>query len=392
MAAVPHNALRLRRLTLTAFRNYADLRIEVERPVAVLHGPNGAGKTNLLEAISLLAPGRGLRGAAFADLLRRDGGTAWAVAGEVEGPSGPATLGTAWQAGGDAEDANGQGRSVRIDGRAEKGSGALGTHMRLLWLTPAMDRLFAGPAGDRRRFLDRLVMAFDPAHGSRVLAFEKLLRERNRLLAERPSEASWLDGVERQAAEAGVAVAAARLAAVAALSGHLERGREVGGETGFPWAAIAVEGEIEARLGVGPALQVEDHYRRLLRASRAIDQRAGRTCVGPHRSDLLVTHGPKGVEARLCSTGEQKALLIGMVLAHARAVRAEFEGWAPILLLDEVAAHLDEERRIGLFAEIERIGGQAWMSGTDLAAFAPLGTRADYLSVKDGRVLSQSDV
>ncbi len=389
MHAATKPALRLRRLTLTDFRNYAGLRLEVARPICVLCGPNGAGKTNLLEAISLLAPGRGLRGATFQDLLRRGEASDWAVAGEIEGPQGQSSLGTGWKSDPEAgEEANGSGRSVRIDGEAQRGSGALGLHMRLLWLTPAMDRLFAGSAGDRRRFLDRLVMAFDAAHGTRVSNFEKLLRERNRLLAERPSEASWLAGVEQQAAESGVAVAAGRLAAVAALSDYLQDRAGTPQNSGFPWADIAVEGEIEARLASSPAVQVEDDYRRLLHASRAIDRRAGRTTIGPHLSDLLVTHGPKGVEARLCSTGEQKALLIGIVLAHARAVRTAFDGWAPILLLDEVAAHLDEERRSGLFAEIERIGSQAWMTGTDLSTFAPLGGRAEFLSVKDGRVLS----
>ena len=384
-------ALKLRRLTLTDFRNYARLRVEADGLPVVLCGPNGAGKTNLLEAISLLAPGRGLRGAAFEDLARRGNGATWAVAGEMDGPVGAVQLGTGWrrEPEGEAGPANGSGRMVRIAGQAQKGSGALGQHVRALWLTPAMDRLFMGPAADRRRFLDRLVMAFDPEHGSRILALDKALKERNRLLADRRPDGAWLDGIEQQAAESGVAIAAARLAAVAALAGFL--GERPAGEIGnaFPWAEVRVEGSLEDRLSDVPAVQAEDEYRTRLRESRKVDQQAGRTTVGPHRSDLVTIHGPKGVEARLCSTGEQKALLIGIVLAHARAVRAEFEGWAPLLLLDEVAAHLDEHRRAGLFAAIGELGCQAWMTGTDAEMFRGMEGKAEFWRLEEGAVARQ---
>ncbi|MGE0213485.1 MAG: DNA replication/repair protein RecF [Parvibaculaceae bacterium] len=384
-------ALKLRRLTLTDFRNYARLRVEADGMPVVLCGPNGAGKTNLLEAISLLAPGRGLRGVAFEDLARRGNGATWAVAGDVEGPIGAVQLGTGWRREPEGLPGPGtaSGRTVRIEGLPQKGSGALGQHVRALWLTPAMDRLFTGPAADRRRFLDRLVMAFDPEHGSRILAFEKALKERNRLLTERRPEAAWLDGIEQQAAESGVAVAAARLAAVSALSAFLGEAQARAQGNAFPWAEIRIEGDLEMRLSEAPAVQVEDEYRRRLRESRGIDQQAGRTTAGPHRSDLVTVHGPKGAEARFCSTGEQKALLVGIVLAHARAVRSEFEGWAPLLLLDEVAAHLDEEHRAGLFAAVGELGCQAWMTGTDAAMFRPLQGKAEFWRLDEGVVARQ---
>jgi DNA replication and repair protein RecF len=367
----------LTRLTLTDFRNYPGLRLNTRGGPVVLTGANGAGKTNLLEAISLLAPGRGLRGAAFEDLARIDGATAWAVASEIEGPSGTTQLGTAWSSAAPA-------RQVRVGGNVQKSSGAFSAHLRILWLTPAMDRLFIGPASDRRRFLDRLVIAFDPEHGARVLAFDKLMRDRNRLLCDGAPDPAWLAGLEQGMAEAAVAMAAARAAALEALQGFIGEMSAAHDASSFPWARLEIEGDLEARVRHSPAVQVEDKYRRLLAESRKGDQAAGRCLNGPHRSDLVVVHGPKGAEARICSTGEQKALLIGLVLAHARAVRSACDGWAPILLLDEVAAHLDEDRRIGLFAELEELGVQAWMTGTDARLFEPLEHRAEFFRVGDG--------
>lgn len=387
-AAPRARALWVRRLTLSHFRNYPALRLETDARPVVLTGPNGAGKTNLLEAISMLSPGRGLRGAAFDEQARHGSSTGWAVAAELEARHGAVTLGTAWTTPPDGGEAASAARQVEIAGEPQKSSGPLSDHVRMLWLTPAMDRLFSGPAGDRRRFLDRLVMAFDTEHGRRVLVFEKLLRERNRLLAEPAPDQAWLGGIEQQLAETGVAIAAARVTAVEALQGLIEETKAARGRTAFPWAGIRVTGNLESLVRVNPAVQVEDEYRRLLRNGRVEDRAAGRTLHGPHRSDLVVTHGPKAVDARDCSTGEQKALLIGLVLAHAKAVRAAFEGWAPLLLLDEVAAHLDEERRAGLFAELEELEVQAWMTGTDARLFEPLIGTAQFFRIDAGEAVA----
>lgn len=374
-------ALAVARLTLTDYRNYAELRIECESRPVVLTGPNGAGKSNLLEAISLFAPGRGLRGARF-DELARQGGNTWAVAAEVDGLQGNVSLGTAW-----SRQSSGA-RDVEIAGLAQRSSGALSEHVRVIWLTPAMDRLFAGPAGDRRRFLDRLAAAFDPDHGTRVTAFDKLLRERNRLLAEAVPDAVWLSGIEHQMAETGVAIAAARIAAIGVLQGLMTATGSARRQASFPASLLAVDGDLEGLVAGQPAVQVEDEYRRMLRDSRPTDGAAGRTLKGPHRSDLMVTHAAKGLDARLCSTGEQKALLIGLVLAHARAARAACGGRGPLVLLDEVAAHLDEKRRSGLFAELVDLGVQAWMSGTEDRLFEPLAGYAQFFRIGGGEAVA----
>lgn len=372
--------LSISRLTLTEFRNYRDLRMLSPARLVALTGANGAGKTNILEAISLLAPGRGLRGVPFEELARQGGTGSWAIAAEIETPLGRLSAGTAWS--GDPESGDGGSRLVVIDGEVQKGSGALGEHMRLLWLTPAQDRLFAGPASDRRRFLDRLVAASDPEHGSRMLVFEKVMRERNLLLAEPRADAAWLSSLEAQMAEAAVAISAARLIGLEALETHIGEGR---GESSFPWAKLAIEGEIEALVSQKPAVQVEDEYRRILCDSRGLDRAAGRTLRGPHRSDLAVVHGPKAMPAGQCSTGEQKALLIGLVLAQARAVRAG-AGVSPILLLDEVAAHLDWARRRSLLEALAALGSQSWMTGTDAQLFEAIGDVGAVFHVEDGLV------
>jgi DNA replication and repair protein RecF len=377
-----HAPLALTRLTLTDFRNYAGLRLDVAARLVALTGPNGAGKTNLLEAISLLAPGRGLRGAGFEDLARQGGAGAWAIAAEIVNGEGPVSVGTGWSGHADGGDTAGGGRLVVIDGHVQKGSGALGQHMRLLWLTPAMDRLFAGPGGDRRRFLDRLVAAFDPEHASRVSVFEKVMRERNLLLEEARPDAAWLSSLEAHMAEAAVAIAAARRHAVEALQRHIDEGRE---GSAFPWGIVAVEGETEALLETMPAVRAEDEYRKIMRDSRRLDAAAGRTLRGPHRSDFSVQHGAKDMPAGLCSTGEQKALLIGLILAQARAVRAESRV-APVLLLDEVAAHLDRQRRKALFEALTVLGCQAWMTGTDAELFESVGRDAAVFHVEAGTV------
>jgi len=381
-------ALALSRLVLSDFRNYSSLKLDLEPQPVVLTGANGAGKTNLLEAISMLAPGRGLRSAPFAELVRaKSDETArqWGVAATVHGPIGETRVGTSWS---DPETVggNGGGRQVKIDGVAQKSSGALSRHIRVTWLTPSMDRLFTGPAADRRRFLDRLVLSFDPDHGTRVQTFEKVMRERNRLLEQASGNGAWLSGLEQQMAEAGVAIAAARSAAVSELAALLARTGKASASGHFPWVEIALNGALERQVSEFPAVEVEEKYRRMLADSRAQDAAAGRTLHGPHRSDLEVVHGPKGIAASYCSTGEQKALLVGIVLAHGRVIRAAFDGYAPLLLLDEVSAHLDESRRNGLFDELVELGAQAWMTGTDLSLFSSLGERAQYLAMDDGSV------
>lgn len=375
-------ATAITRLTLTDFRNHAGLRLDVEAPLVALSGANGVGKTNILEAISLLAPGRGLRGAAFEELARQGGAGAWAVSAEIRTEHGPVTLGTAWSGQNEAGDDSGQSRLVVIDGQPQKSSGALGSYMRLLWLTPAMDRIFAGPASDRRRFLDRMVTAFDPEHGARILVFEKVMRERNLLLGEPRPDMAWMTSLEAHMAEAAVAIAAARLVGLEALQTHISLARTW---SSFPWSEVSVDGELEALVAVTPAVRVEDEYRRILRDSRGVDRAAGRTLRGPHRSDLAVLHGAKQMPAGLCSTGEQKALLIGLILAQAHAVKAR-SGEAPVLLLDEVAAHLDRTRRQGLFEALGGLGAQSWMTGTDASLFEDVGGRGAVFHVEDGMV------
>ena len=376
------SAFILTRLTLRDFRNYADLRLDPGSGLVALHGPNGAGKTNLIEAISLLGAGRGMRGALFEDLARHGSQGGWAIAADISSPEGETRLGTQWTP--EAETQS-QTRQVVIDGVSQKSPGTLAHYLRVIWLTPAMDRLFSGPASERRRFLDRLVTANDPEHASRVLVFEKLMRERNLLLEEQRPDGAWLSGLEAQMAEAAAAIAAARLHAVQALQNHIKflLKRSV-----FPASILGLQGDLEDRLKTMPAVQAEDEYRRLLAESRGQDKAAGRTLSGPHRSDLLVTHEPKSMAAAMCSTGEQKALLIGLILAQASSV-AEESGAAPVLLLDEVAAHLDGKRRCGLFDTLTVLGAQSFMTGTDRELFNGLGKQADFLHVEDGIVTRQ---
>jgi DNA replication and repair protein RecF len=379
------SSLAITRLTLTDFRNYSGLRLGVGARLVALSGANGAGKTNILEAISLLAPGRGLRGAVFEDLVRQGSATGWAIAAEVDTGNGPVSIGTGWSSQSEAGDSGG--RLVVIDGESQKSSGVLADYMRMLWLTPAMDRLFAGPASDRRRFLDRMVTAFDPEHGSRILVFEKVMRERNLLLEEARPDTAWLSSLEAHMAEAAVAISAARLVGLEALQTHIEKARKA---SSFPWGQVSVEGEIEAALATTPAVRIEDEYRKILRDSRGLDRAAGRTLRGPHRSDLSVVHGPKQMAAALCSTGEQKALLIGLILAQARAVK-DGAGVAPILLLDEVAAHLDRTRRKDLLDALRALGSQSWMTGTDAGLFDGMGKEGTVFHVEDGTVTEVMD-
>jgi DNA replication and repair protein RecF len=375
-------ATAIARLTLTDFRGYASARLAFEPRPVVLVGPNGAGKTNLLEAISFLAPGRGLRRAKLAEIDRSvppARATAsppgpWAVAAGVSGPRGEVKIGT----GRDAESETGERRLVSIDGGGAKSQAALAEHLCVIWLTPQMDRLFTDGASARRRFLDRLVYGFDPGHAHRVNAYEQAMRERARLLAEqRGADPSWLKALEGRMAEHGIAVAAARRETVARLDAACA---EAGGA--FPAARLALEGEIEAWLDRMPALGAEEEFSRRLAASRTGDAASGTTSLGPHRADLAARHGATHMLASQCSTGEQKALLIGIVLAFARLM-ARRRGDGPVLLLDEVAAHLDETRREALYGEIAALRGQAWLTGTDAALFAGLASLAQFFTVAD---------
>lgn len=387
MAAAPEATtarLWIERVELTAFRNYARAVIETTAAPVVLVGANGAGKTNLLEAISLLAPGQGLRRAPFTEIATGSATGGWSVAGRVHTALGTIDIGTGLA----ASTANSErtGRIVRIDGEPQSGSGVLADYVEMVWVTPAMDGLFTGPAGERRRFLDRLILCFDAGYRTRVNRFEKAMQSRNRLLADGVRDHAQLQGFEIALAEEGVAIAAQRAEAVASLAQIIARRRERDALSPFPWAELKLEGTLETALADKPAVEVEDIYLKELIATRERDRAAGRTLSGPHRSDLVVGHGPKAMPARLSSTGEQKALLFGVVLAHAELVAERQSGIAPILLLDEVTAHFDEHRRAALFAEIIRLGAQAWLTGTDAAAFSALRGRAQFRLVEDGRV------
>lgn len=375
---------RVTRLGLSRFRTYAGATLAPQAPLVALVGPNGAGKTNVLEALSFLAPGRGLRRATLQEAAfdRGDGG--WAVSATVQGLHGETVLGTGIEAG----EAETRARLCRIDRVPVASATAFAEHVRVVWLTPAMDGLFLGPAGERRRFLDRLVLSVDAEHGARVNALERSLRARNRLLEEASPDRAWLEAVEHETAELAVAVAAARAETVRRLASLIEQTKDPASP--FPWAALALDGALEAAVLSRPALEVENEYRAVLREHRARDRAAGRTTEGPHLTDLVAHHGPSGAPAERCSTGQQKALLIGLVLAHARLV-ADMAGFTPVVLLDEVAAHLDPERRAALYAALEALGAQVWMTGADPAAFAGLRGRADLFAVAPGRIVPGGD-
>lgn len=379
------NALWVERLQLTNFRSYAAASVTTDAGPQVIVGANGSGKTNLLEALSLLSPGQGLRRVPFVDLARAAGDGGFAVAARAHTLAGAADLGTGLMPGANVRGER-TGRIVRIDGVAQSGSGVLADYLEIVWVTPAMDGLFTGPASERRRFLDRLILCFD--HGYRTIAgrFERAMTSRNRLLADGVRDNAQLSGFEQVMAETGIAVAAARLEAVAAMRAIVEKRRARDPNSAFPWSAFRLEGAIEDDLGRLSAIEAEDAYAQTLRETRDRDRGAGRTLDGPHRSDLIVEHGPKALEARHSSTGEQKALLLGLVLAHAELLTERQEGAAPILLLDEITAHLDVHRRAALFEEILRLGAQAWMTGTDADAFSALAGKARFWAVNEGKI------
>ncbi|QIE40892.1 DNA replication/repair protein RecF [Rhodobacteraceae bacterium SC52] len=357
--------LAITRLTLSQFRSHRRAAVVCDgRPVAI-HGPNGAGKTNLIEAVSLLSPGRGLRRGATTDFARKPDPVGWRIGAEMLTPTGQHDI--------DTRAEPGAARTTRIDGKTAPQT-ALGRIARVLWLTPAMDRLWIESADGRRRFLDRVTLSFFPEHAETALSYEKAMRERNRLLKDQVRDGRWYDALEHRMADSGAAITQARTAALARLAQAQD-----GAQTAFPAAALAL---IDPPDGPASLPDTADDLRRALADARPGDLRAGRTRIGPHRTDLGATYIAKDVAAAQCSTGEQKAMLISLILANARAL-AHDTGAAPILLLDEVAAHLDAARRAALYDEICALGSQAWLTGTGPELFTDLGSRAQHLTVTD---------
>lgn len=375
--------LAVRQVRLTDFRNYRQLRLECGPAPVVLVGANGAGKTNLLEALSFLVPGRGLRRARLDEVARRSRveeptDLSWAVAATLDTPEGRIAVGTG------LEPPRNEGalprRVVRIDGRPAASQTALGRHVAAVWLTPQQDRLFLDGPGERRRFLDRLVTALHPEHAGDVAAYENALRQRSRLLGEGNRDPHWFTALEDTMARHGVALAAARADTVHRLDAAARLG--IGP---FPRVSLAMAGEVDGWIASMAAIDAEDRLRAALAAGRLRDAEVGTTSCGPHRSDLSVRHLDLDLPAAEGSTGQQKALLVSIALAHARLV-ALSRGRPPLLLLDEIAAHLDAERRAALFDEIVALGAQSWMTGTDAGLFEPLAGRAQLLRVADGTI------
>lgn len=375
------HTLYLSRLTLTDFRNHAALDLVLDARPVCLFGPNGAGKTNILEALTMLAPGRGLRSASLIDVARTGGEERmqpWAVSARVVQDGEEAVLG----AGAERTPEGGVKRVARLDGQPATAT-ELARSARMTWLTPAMDRLWSGSAGDRRRFFDRLTLARASEHGSSAAAYERAMRERQRLLTDRVFDDTWLAGLEREMSAHGAAIAAARVETLHRLQDAIDA-RPDGA---FPKAVLALEGTLEARFERGAkSADVEEDFAGLLREMRGRDAGAGRALDGPHRSDLLARHAAKDMPADQCSTGEQKALLVGLTLAQARALADDIGAGASLILIDEAAAHLDSVRRAALFDELLANPGQAWLTGTDESLFEAFGDRAQRFEVREGQV------
>lgn len=363
----------VQQLKLSNYRNYRTFSVNFSGKHVVFTGHNGAGKTNLLEAISLLSPGRGLRRSTYGDLIcaNADNNSFVVFAKLYSALFDEVDIGTT------CDNADG-GRKVRINGTSTSAD-RLTDYCRISWLIPAMDGLFTGSASDRRRFLDRMVLSIDPSHGRRVLDFEKVMRSRNRLLLDGNTNNGWFDALETQMAELATAIAAARIDVIRLLDG----GKENDSHDVFPHPILVIEGLLEQALINQSAIDVEEHYRQKLHDGRPLDRAAGRTLEGPHRSDMKVFYAQKNMPAALCSTGEQKSLLMGLILAHAK-ITAQISGMAPILLLDEMAAHLDEQRRVALFNILDALGGQSFMTGTDRQLFSALDDRAEFFEISDG--------
>ena len=375
----------IRRLDLNNFRNYRSLRLELDNIPVVLTGNNGAGKTNIMEALSFLAPGRGLRHAPLGDIAfigNQAAVDSWAVAVQFDSVDGPLKLGTG------VENLKGRDqrsrRVISIDGVVTRGQSELAKHLSMVWLTPEMDRLFMEGSSGRRRFIDRIVFGFDPEHASRLSSYEQAVRARQRLLKENSTDTIWLSVLEETIASNGVALSAARKDVVTRLNAALSF-RSEQTDVQFPGASLEVVGETDILLSTNPALAVEDRLRALMSSARQSDRVSGRTEHGPHRSDLVVINTDKNMPAEKCSTGEQKALLIAIVLAYAHLLTIDRQS-TPIILLDEVAAHLDENRRSALAENIKNLGIQAWLTGTDESLFESFGGSAQYFKVVDAKV------
>lgn len=375
------HSLSIARLTLADFRNHAALDLELDSRPVCLFGANGAGKTNILEALTMLAPGRGLRSASLTDVARTGDEMRvqpWAVSARVLQDGEETVLG----AGAERTPEGGVKRVARRDGQPATAT-ELAEAARMTWLTPAMDRLWSGPAGDRRKFFDRLTLARASQHGTSAAAYERAMRERQRLLSERVFDDTWLNGLEREMSAHGAAIAAARVETLH----RLQEAIDARPDGAFPKAILALDGLLEARFERGSAsADVEEDFAALLRDVRPRDAGAGRALDGPHRSDLLATHAAKDMPADQCSTGEQKALLLGLTLAQARALADDPGAGASLLLIDEAAAHLDSMRRAALFDELLANPGQAWLTGTDENLFEAFGVRAQRFEVRDGQV------
>lgn len=373
----------IKTLSVQAFRNYDQTRIDaLPKGFIVLVGANGAGKTNMLEAVSLLAPGRGLRSSKISDMQKHGAARSWAVSANVETEFGEVTIGTGANSSGDK-------RLIRIQGEPVRSQAALGEYTSCVWLTPQMDGLFRGSSSDRRRFLDRLIISHDPAHAGRVTRYENALSQRSKLLkasAETGAlDTSWVAALERQMAETGIAISAARLDYIKRLA-HAVKKSQSGDEMIFPTPRLELTGQLEEKLETQAAVEVEDIFCRQLEKSRSLDMVQGGASIGPHRTDMKVTYSEKNMPAALCSTGEQKALLIGLILAHTYLLISE-KNTAPLLLLDEVVAHLDEHRRAHLFDILENFAGQVWMSGTDESAFSHIKDKAYLLRVSEKGII-----
>jgi DNA replication and repair protein RecF len=370
-------------LKLQNFRCYDQAALQdLQTGLIVLSGPNGAGKTNILEAISLLSPGRGLRSAGVMEIQKNSAPSAWAVSGTLHSAYEEIKLGTGLDP---ASKPNAEKRTVRINGQTERSQSAFAKYLSCVWLTPQMDRLFLDSSRDRRKFLDRLVFAFDASHAGRVTRYENALGQRSRLLKDGKNDNAWLSGLEQQMAETGVAIAAARLECVHRLQTACNNAEHAY----FPLARLAVKGTIEELLAHTPALEVEELFKYQLRSSRTRDSHAGGAATGPHKTDLQVIYAAKNMHADQCSTGEQKALLIGIILAHARLLKAE-RGRTPILLLDEVAAHLDENRRRALYDILNDLGAQGWLTGTDDNLFDAIKSSAQFFTVRNSSIFGNN--
>ncbi len=377
------HALHVARLTLTDFRNHAALDLQLDARPVCLFGSNGAGKTNILEALTMLAPGRGLRSASLTDVARAGDSDEfraqpWAVSARISQDGEETVIG----AGAERTPEGGVKRLTRRDGQPATAA-ELAEAARMTWLTPAMDRIWSGSAGDRRRFFDRLTLARASEHGSAAAQYERAMRERQRLLSERVFDDAWLGGLEREMSAHGAAIAAARVET----RHRLQDAIDARPEGAFPKAVLALEGSLEEQFEAGAkSADVEEGFARLLRDMRGRDAGAGRALDGPHRADLLARHAPKDMPADQCSTGEQKALLLGLVLAQARALAADPGAGPALILIDEAAAHLDAVRRAALFDELLANPGQAWLTGTDENLFVAFGARAQRFEVDNGAV------